>query len=344
MSYRLKIKEPLAEGIRRIVLEQIEIAESELRGNTDAAAGVHNARRALKRLRALLRLVRPGLDAASYRRQALRFAETGRLLAGARDRHVMRQTLAKLSTSSTLPESLVSSLEALLAPATAAADDTADPREAAASNLSAARKAVAGNALAGLERAHIFEGAEIVYRKARKLHRHCVTGDAVDEDFHALRKCVQQHWRHMQLLSRAWPEALTARAEEAKALSQLLGEDHDLHILRSFAQAHSEALSSEDLAALRQATVDAQSALRTRALLHADRLFSERPRDLSARLRSYWSAAQGLTALKASDDAADDAPSPKPRALKPRVHRQPAAKRAKPAAVRTPRSAPRRAP
>ncbi len=70
------------------------------------------------------------------------------------------------------------------------------------------------------------------------LNRHCQEAGATDEDFHALRKSVQQHWRHMQLLSRAWPEALSARADEAKALSQLLGEDHDLYVLRSFAEAH----------------------------------------------------------------------------------------------------------
>lgn len=342
MSYRLKVKEPLVEGVQRIVFEQIEIAEGELRGNADAAAAVHNTRRALKRLRALLRLVRPGLDEAVYRRETQRFAEIGRMLAGTRDRHVMRQTLMALGAHVAFPPALATAFDALLAHNPSAAGDAADLRETAAGKLAAARKALAGDTLAGLERAHLFEGVEIVYRKARRLHRLCQEQQAVDEDFHALRKCVQQHWRHMQLLSRAWPEALSARADEAKALSQLLGEDHDLHVLRSFALARAEALPADGLAALRHAAEEAQAARRAGARLHGDRLFAERARDLSERLRRYWAVAQGLANLQAEAEAAREAPAPKPPALKPRVHRPPAAKRAKTAAARPPRAAPRR--
>lgn len=335
MSYRLKVKEPLAEGIRRIALEQIEIVDGELRGNADAHAAVHNSRRALKRLRALLRLVRPGLDEAFYRRETQRFATIGRMLAGERDRHVMRQTLKKLAAQTPdLSKTLLPAFEALLAQGPARQESATDVRARAAAKLAAARKAMSGSALARLDRAHAFQGLETVYRKARRLHRHCHAHPAADEDFHALRKSVQQHWRHMQLLSRAWPEALSARADEAKALSQLLGEDHDLHVLAEFAQAHADALPADGLEALRKAATDAQAALRTRAQLHGDRLFAERATELSARLLNYWAVAQGLTIQEAQAAAAKAAAEPAPVARPQRVRRPAAPKRAKAAIPR----------
>ena len=60
-----------------------------------------------------------------------------------------------------------------------------------------------------------------------------------DEAFHEWRKGAQAHWRQMTLLARAWPEYLGARASEARTLSQLLGDDHDLAMLVAFV--HSDA-------------------------------------------------------------------------------------------------------
>src|SRR5688572_929056 len=96
MTYRFKLQEPVAQGVRRIGLEQIDVAIAKLGGKDDIPAGIHDARRCLKRLRALLRLIRPGLTDAVYRREAERLVGTGKLLSGARDLFVMQQTLAKL--------------------------------------------------------------------------------------------------------------------------------------------------------------------------------------------------------------------------------------------------------
>jgi len=308
MSYRLKVKEPLAEGLRRVALDQIEIVDGELRGNADAETAIHNARRALKRLRALLRLVRPGLDPFVYRRETQRLAETGRLLAGERDRHVMRQTLKKLTASATppLPDALLTSFETLLsASAAVSLLDPAQARQKAIARMATSRRFFESNAIAGLAIEHAFEGVGKVYRKGRRLHRTCLE-PATDEDFHALRKCVQQHWRHMQLLSRAWPDALSARAAEAKMLSQLLGEDHDFAVLISYASAHVDALPEEGVSQLVALARKEQAHLRAQVHLHGGRLFAEPARDLVARLQSYWAAAQGLAEQAARAEVAAD--------------------------------------
>ena len=57
-AYRLKAGEPLPEGIARIARGRIDHALDELGGRTDSTAeeAVHEARKDLKKLRALLRM------------------------------------------------------------------------------------------------------------------------------------------------------------------------------------------------------------------------------------------------------------------------------------------------
>ena len=92
------MQEPIGQGVRRVGLEQIEIAEAKLSSKDDISAAIHDARRCLKRVRALLRLIRPGLEESVYRREAERLAGIGKLLSGVRDLDVMRQTLGKLES------------------------------------------------------------------------------------------------------------------------------------------------------------------------------------------------------------------------------------------------------
>src|SRR5689334_6194542 len=98
MAYRFKLSESVAAGASRIGLEQIDLAEARLTSRDEPAAAIHDARRCLKRLRALLRLIRPALAGRAYRREADRLASIGRLLAEARDQFVMQQTLVKLES------------------------------------------------------------------------------------------------------------------------------------------------------------------------------------------------------------------------------------------------------
>ena len=218
MAYRFKLQEPLAQEARRVALEQIDMAEEKLASKDDVAGAIHDARRCLKRLRALIRLVRPALGDGAYRRETERVAGAGRLLAGARDVHVMRLTASKLeSRFGPLPDGAGKRLQAMLTASAAAipSDTVKDGRAQALKRLKQTRKFFAGHALDGVSVEALAEGLERCYRKGRRAFREAFRKPS-DESFHAWRKSVQRHWRHMQLISRAWPEALSARASEAK--------------------------------------------------------------------------------------------------------------------------------
>jgi hypothetical protein len=64
MSFRLKRDASVSSEIRRLVSSQLEVAVSELRtvGDPESDEAVHDARRRVKKIRAVIRLVRPVLD------------------------------------------------------------------------------------------------------------------------------------------------------------------------------------------------------------------------------------------------------------------------------------------
>src|SRR5262245_16843053 len=102
MPFRFKLSEPFEDGWPRIGREQIERALAQLEGSGDRAVAVHETRKSLKRLRALLQLIRPALGEEAYRAENAHLREIARLLSGARDRHVLFETIAKLESSSVL--------------------------------------------------------------------------------------------------------------------------------------------------------------------------------------------------------------------------------------------------
>jgi CHAD domain-containing protein len=313
MTYRFKLQEPIGQGVRRIGLEQIEIAEAKLSSKDDISAAIHDARRCLKRVRALLRLIRPGLEEAVYRREAERLAGIGKLLSGARDLDVMRQTLSKLeSRLGGMPAGGAERLAKLVAHGHGLGRRTGmDGRRQALLRLGKSKPLFAAKATAGIELAHLIEGLGNTYRKARKAFRHAYR-EPSDESFHLWRKRVQQHWRHMALLSRGWPDAMTARASEAKELSRLLGEDHDHAILIAFVRERGPAvLEPQDIEALTALCRSCQSELRAAARPRGERLLGEPTRNLEARVALYWKSAQSLAALAPakSASAARQAPS-----------------------------------
>jgi CHAD domain-containing protein len=90
--------EPLGSALQRMALGQLDLALETL-GNGVEPPGekaVHETRKALKRLRALLRLLRSNLGEDTYAREDHLLRDAGRSLAGARDAEVLLGTLDSL--------------------------------------------------------------------------------------------------------------------------------------------------------------------------------------------------------------------------------------------------------
>jgi CHAD domain-containing protein len=306
MSYRFKLGEPLSKGIKRIAIEQIGHARQHLDGAGEhTASAVHETRKSLKRLRALARLVRPTLGDKVFRRENGRLRDIGGLLAHTRDLHVMQVTLSKVEQRFGLGPQVCERLRNRLSatPQSGQAEPVAVAREEALQRIDEVHKSFEALPFGdGEGYAPAVEGLASCYRYGRKAFRRAYEKQT-DAAFHEWRKTVQWHWRHMQLFSHAWPELIGARVNAAKELSRLLGEDHDLAVLRAFAQAHSLSRLPADEVALVGALCQARQAeLRVQIRPKAASLFAESAKELCACVAEYWDAAESLAALSAARD------------------------------------------
>ena len=87
---------PSARALCRVTVEQFDGAIAELVGGTDVDEAIHDTRKAIKRLRAVLRLVRSPLGEEVYRFENGFLRDTAALIGGPRDAWVAVETIRSL--------------------------------------------------------------------------------------------------------------------------------------------------------------------------------------------------------------------------------------------------------
>lgn len=319
MAFRLKVDEPIEKGFRRAGVEQIERARRQLMATAAGASEVHEARKCMKRIRALLRLARKGLGETVYSEENDSFRAIANSLAGERDHHVLLETIVKLmaetdgSTALALKH-LKDAVTATRAPTTA--DAAAEGYAEANASLERSMKRFKRLRIEPDDFSALEQGLVRNYRKG--LERRAIAyAENTDEAFHDWRKCVQAHWRHMTLLSKAWPQLFSAQLEAARELSQILGDDHDLALLRAkMAELPADALPKEDSLEIETLIQVRQNALRSLAKPAGDIIFAESPKAHGRRFAGIW---RGAIARLNEENAGVQARTTEPRA-KPQVH------------------------
>lgn len=296
MAYRLKLKEPLAKGVRRIAGEQLANAAARLEGGSNPETSVHEARKSLKRTRALLRLVRPGLGDTNFRKANARLGDIARSLSAVRDHDVVRALLKGLENAKPSLAKAALRLRAALDAAPTAANGSGAPRRnvtGALREIDAMRRECGEIALHPASFETIVAGLTKSHRAGRKALARALENPEEAEALHDLRKAAQAYWRQMILVQHAWPEACLARAAAAKLVADLLGEDHDVALLDAvLAGPEGQSLTAAEHRALARHCTTRHSELRAEALPKAQLLFVEKSDQLGARVRALWDAAR----------------------------------------------------
>jgi CHAD domain-containing protein len=111
------------------------------------------------------------------------------------------------------------------------------------------------------------------------------------QTFHEWRKRVKYHGYHMRLLRPIWKGPMQARCEAADLLSDYLGDDHDLSVLRETLLKRPADFGDEGtLQAVLGLITQRQVELQARAKPLGAQLYAEKPKRFAKRLRSYWNA------------------------------------------------------
>lgn len=294
-SYGLAGDEELAAGLLRVAAGRAEKALERLResgaGGAETADAVHGARKDMKKLRTVLRLLRDEVGDKRYRRENARFRGAGRALSATRDAEVKLGTLESLADHrDDLPAEAVSAWRKILERDRDAAANAARDQPAVAEAielLEAGLEEIEGWELAGDSWDLVDPGLRRTYRRGRRAMKAAKTGRD-EAAFHEWRKRAKDLWYELRLFSDAWPGPLRATAEEAHKLTELLGDHHDLALLRE--DLHERNLGEAEAPALEAAIGRRQEELAAAAFPLGRRLYAERPKAFSRRLRRYWEA------------------------------------------------------
>ncbi len=292
-AFKLKRKEPEAEGIRRVAHERIEEATTLLRDErADPVEAVHRARKEMKKLRATLKLVRPLLGDRTYRRENRRFRDAGRALSEVRDAQVRAETVDKLAErfGDDPPPGGWWALRAALVDDSAAGDAALEPlRDRTATEIARGETGIEEWPLDGDGFRLLCPGLKRSYGRGRTCFRDA-RDDPSDARLHEWRKRSKDLWYQLRLVRRSWPEVIGATADEAHELSDRLGDDHDLVVLAAHLDQAGEPLTAEQREHMDGLIELRREELRQEAFSYGERLFAEKPKRFVKRLERYWKA------------------------------------------------------
>lgn len=294
MAYRIEDDEQVQAGLRRCAREQLSVAIANVGDlEREPTKALHDARKAIKRERSLLRLARPGLTGRDRRRENRRLRDAGRRLSAGRDADVLLATLDDLSDryAGQFPKRTLDSVR----------DRFVEDRDLARQMLTGS--GVSGEVTDELRavRSRVDElelhkdgwsavrgGLERSYRRGRR-DRDRARRAPTPEALHQWRKRSKDLWYQLRLLERAAPGTMAGQAKDAHRLSDRLGELHDLYVLRDTLGRVGREIPV-DLEPLLGVIEHRVAELQTEALVIGDRVYAEAPKRFERRVHRYWKA------------------------------------------------------
>ena len=291
MGYKLKRGEGFADGIARVVDEQLEGAVGQLRGEGDADAdeAVHDVRKRLKKSRSALRLARDDLGDATRGAENDVLRRAGRRLSGARDAQVLLQTLALLKDELSAPAygAMRDVLEQRRDALGARQQGSRDAAGEIADELEALRGRIADWPLADASFRSAGRGLRRIHERGRRAMDVALAGGS-DDDWHEWRKRVKDLWYSLRILQPVARAQLAGMVDEADELSDVLGDHNDLAVLLQAVDEHRDVLGDDRAAELRAAASRRRDRLRLSAVPLGKRLYAESPRRFGRRVKAYW--------------------------------------------------------
>jgi CHAD domain-containing protein len=293
MSYRLDVQQRVSRSVAACIDGELEKAVESLSVTdpTERPSAVHDARKRMKKARSALRLVRSDLDKATVRSINHELREVALSLSGRRDADVLVATVDALHDRfpGQVPATTFEALRERLAEQ-ASRHGSVDDTTAQIERLEAIRTRLADARFTRVKWSTVQAGIDHSYRRGRKGYKRAA--DAGTEALHEWRKRAKDLWYHHRLIKDAHPTVAGAYAKDAHRLSDLLGDDHDLAMLRATIvhQDPPAATAPVDLDPVVDLIDERRAGLQADARRVAQRLYAERPKAFSRRTRAYLRA------------------------------------------------------
>jgi CHAD domain-containing protein len=293
MTARFRPHKPIPREVGRIARRLIDRCLEHLEAcrGTDTDDSVHEVRKSLKRLRALLRLVRREIRPRVYRKEDERFRDVSRRLNEVRDARICVDTIRKLADEAgengeaLLPRPTLDRLESQISAEHGGAQQLEPIIAESLRAMGRARKRVRKWSDVPDRWRTVAKGLkETDQRGAEALA--VAAGHTTAENLHQWRKHVRYLRYQLEFLRRiGGPQAGTI-SDAADELNQLLGTGHDLAILRrALTEGALQVAEADESRAVLALIEKRRSELTRQAFEAGARFFQAGPADLARKVK-----------------------------------------------------------
>lgn len=285
VSYSINLNKNVEKESQKTAFSQLKKSIEEIRDNSlSMHKKIHQLRKRCKKMRGLLRIIRPQLKKSGvYDAQNQYFKETAKQFSAIRNKKMLEETFKKIVLKYGLDEirymQILKSIESIKVQSEISVQNHFASYRA---EYERNKKNIKQYRLKKKNSKALDNGIKKGYKKAYKLKKKAYKTQS-DKDFHLWRKWVKYHWYHMRLIKKNEKCVLCPRVKLSGMLADILGDEHDLSVLKSFVQDVKCENRVEFMGYLKQE----QDVLRNRAEKMGDILFCKEKNDFIEYLHMF---------------------------------------------------------
>jgi len=293
-GFSISNTESVSINIYRILLEQFRnILWHSEKGQEEVHTSIHETRKSIKRIRAVLRMIRDEIGYSSYYRENTFYRDLSRELSEIRNFEVLSESINTLQKdlSNTIPREVFVLLEEELV-------RQRNMVRGGQAGLSQLLKEIAGKIEVARDRIYdlpirhndfrVFEGGLFRMYRQGKRYLHDARQNPSPKQLHDLRKRMKYFWYQVEILQPIFPGPMRAYSRTLETISEKLGIYHDLQVLQEFLSKPNIIPDHKISETLQEACLNRKSILLHNIWPMADIAYSEKPVALVNRLASYW--------------------------------------------------------
>ncbi len=293
-KYQLHTRYPLEQGILMALEEISSSMDLYNLPIEEPERTVHQSRKSIKRIRAILKLIRDETGYSFYFRENRFFRDLSRKMSPARDFTVLLETLnhvekkysGKLDESEfrLLRKHLHAGMEAQFRALYGARGGFSE----IAGEIGAALQRISSTISLRNDFVSIGSGMRRIYRRARN-HLHHMDREPCMETLHEYRKNCRYLQYQVELIRPIYPELLKAYSSSMDRHTETLGKIRDYHRFETYLVNETpDLLTGPDRDTFLESVRQMRSKATEGVFKHAELLFAEKPLAFIKRIRFYW--------------------------------------------------------
>lgn len=296
MAFTFYKSESIRFGIRRIIREQVNLILLSLGRSADNYdEEIHSSRKSMKKIRALLALIKFELGREEFRRINIFYRDIGRKLSGVRDLAVMMNFLVNLKKDAGIPNGKI---DRILFELDEEYHQTKINRKLEDNIITG----IKNDLLSALKEIDEWQfsstGFDVIKPGLQRVYSeglgcmHTAIENPLPENYHKWRKHGKYLWYSVKLLQKSWKNVLTEYSNSLEDLTESLGEAQDISQIRKYLT-KKNIEDGNDNNYLLAILAEKREALYQKAIPLGKKIFSENPESFTARMESYYKIWRG---------------------------------------------------